>query len=479
MKKTPFVHLFRTSEKCYMYDVNRDQIVEIPESAYVDLSNDLESEGESTESRMWIDTMKSKGFMKTNRVKETEHPDTALLPFYLENRLTQLILQVTQSCNLRCSYCIYSGCYENRAHSQKMMPMWMAKKSIDYLASHSQDSKEVIISFYGGEPLLRFDFIQECISYAKVKLFGKPMRFNITTNGTLLTDKMIQFFVAENVYIMFSLDGPPEIHDRNRRFASTNQGSFAKLYNNIRLIYNKYYKYYIDHVSFNAVVDTKNGFSLLNKFVMENPLFNKAYYAASLVNSRYAIHHDEATDQFTNEWNYESFKFFLSKLGKIPCEKTSPLQKTVFNAMCAACLGRKFENLCELPEKWHHGGPCLPGALRLFVTANGDLYPCERLSESSTASRIGNIEKGIDVERAKSVLNVELAMKDKCKDCWAYRHCTICVGAVDGLDCLDGRLAEQECREVRFSTEKAFKDYCSLVDLGYTFEDEKVSRMLY
>ena len=81
MRDTPYIHLFRTSEKCYMYDVNRDQIVETPESVYSDLLNDLGSEGRTDESRIWISNMKSKGFMKTTRVEETEHPDTGLLPF--------------------------------------------------------------------------------------------------------------------------------------------------------------------------------------------------------------------------------------------------------------------------------------------------------------------------------------------------------------------------------------------------------------
>lgn len=35
-----------------------------------------------------------------------------LLESYLENRMNQLVLQVTQKCNLRCSYCVYSGDYK-------------------------------------------------------------------------------------------------------------------------------------------------------------------------------------------------------------------------------------------------------------------------------------------------------------------------------------------------------------------------------
>lgn len=55
-----------------------------------------------------------------------------LLIYSLENRMNQLVLQVTQKCNLRCSYCVYSGDYKNRNHSQKEMSWETAKEAVDY-----------------------------------------------------------------------------------------------------------------------------------------------------------------------------------------------------------------------------------------------------------------------------------------------------------------------------------------------------------
>lgn len=59
------------------------------------------------------------GLCTDRAVEELENPMNELAPCYLNERLENLILQVTQQCNLRCSYCVYSGKYINRTHGQK------------------------------------------------------------------------------------------------------------------------------------------------------------------------------------------------------------------------------------------------------------------------------------------------------------------------------------------------------------------------
>lgn len=61
----------------------------------------------------------------------------------LNNDLHMLILQVTQNCNLRCKYCIYSGSYINRRHNNKRMDFTIAKKAIDYYIRHSSQLQKL------------------------------------------------------------------------------------------------------------------------------------------------------------------------------------------------------------------------------------------------------------------------------------------------------------------------------------------------
>ncbi len=144
-----------------------------------------------------------------------------------------ITLQVTQNCNLHCSYCAYSGNYENRSHKALNMDIETAKKGIDYLIEHSPDNEIVDIGFYGGEPLLTFNLIKECVAYAEKKAEGKNMMFNLTTNGTLIKPEMIDFFEKHNVSITISIDGPREIHDLNRKFAHSGTGSFDIMMKNL------------------------------------------------------------------------------------------------------------------------------------------------------------------------------------------------------------------------------------------------------
>ena len=85
----------------------------------------------------------------------------------LENKLGQITFEVTQKCNLRCDYCIYQE--ENpkfRDFSQHGdMSFEIAKKVIDYSLDKMKD--EFYITFYGGEPLLNFKLIKQCIEYVK------------------------------------------------------------------------------------------------------------------------------------------------------------------------------------------------------------------------------------------------------------------------------------------------------------------------
>ena len=57
------------------------------------------------------------GLLRETAIEEIEHPETENLHLLAEHYMGNLILQVTQQCNLRCKYCAYSGNYYNRSHT--------------------------------------------------------------------------------------------------------------------------------------------------------------------------------------------------------------------------------------------------------------------------------------------------------------------------------------------------------------------------
>ena len=132
------------------------------------------------------------GYLSSANVKQIEHPLSNLSEHLLARGLEKMTLQVTQNCNLRCKYCIYSEVsnLSQRSHNENAMSFETAKNAIDFFGVHSRDKKQVAIGFYGGEPLLEFQLIKDAVSYAKKIFEGKDLSFHITTNATLMTDEM-------------------------------------------------------------------------------------------------------------------------------------------------------------------------------------------------------------------------------------------------------------------------------------------------
>jgi uncharacterized protein len=57
---------------------------------------------------------------------------------------------------------------------------------------------------------------------------------NLITNGTLI-DKHIDTIKKHNYRLQISLDGPKELHDKNRIYRGSDKGSFDDIIKNIQL----------------------------------------------------------------------------------------------------------------------------------------------------------------------------------------------------------------------------------------------------
>jgi uncharacterized protein len=140
-------------------------------------------------------------------------PKRKLLQYPKEKART-LSLVVTRSCNLRCSYC-YEKHYQGK---YQVMDLKVAKEVINrYLCD--EDGFEIVgIDFFGGEPLLAFNFIKEVIEWTLSRQWPKRYHFSIGTNGTLLTDEMKNWFLKKKkcLTLSFSIDGNKKAHDLNR-----------------------------------------------------------------------------------------------------------------------------------------------------------------------------------------------------------------------------------------------------------------------
>jgi len=97
-----------------------------------------------------------------------------------------LILVITHNCNLRCWYC-------PTLRNSEAINFKTAKQSIEIFLN-SNKNNDLLIRFFGGEPLLEFDLVKKIFNFTKKKYPERKIRFNLTTNGLLLTEKKISFF---------------------------------------------------------------------------------------------------------------------------------------------------------------------------------------------------------------------------------------------------------------------------------------------
>lgn len=264
-----FIHTFKVADEYFFYDVNKNNILQISHKLYKYLSvvsdNSENKPKMDFEIKRNIENLKERGYLSTDRIEQIEHPMSKFIESYLTSKLQSICLQVTQNCNLRCQYCVYSGGYNNREHSNKVMDIETAKKSVDFLIKNSSESDTVCIGFYGGEPLLNFELIEETVHYAIENYPGKDYYFALTTNGTVFSEKILDFLEKYNFAVTISLDGNKETHDANRKYANSNKGSFDEVLKNIHIIKEKYKKI-SSKIMFSVVLSVSSDFMGCNDF---------------------------------------------------------------------------------------------------------------------------------------------------------------------------------------------------------------------
>jgi len=123
------------------------------------------------------------------------------------------------ACNLHCSYCYYLGKGCEVSGVKYRMPEKILEK---YISDHFSASPgpEVFFSWHGGEPLLAgIEFYRKAVEIQNRLKPGSYSVFNgIQTNGTLIDNEWCSFLAGNNFYTGISIDGPPWLHDKFRRF---------------------------------------------------------------------------------------------------------------------------------------------------------------------------------------------------------------------------------------------------------------------
>ncbi len=145
--------------------------------------------------------------------------------------LTTMVLNVTNQCNLSCSYCYEYGedkiVDTENGKKPKFMSEQTARESVDFMLREAGDNRMAHLTFFGGETLLNLPVLKSTIAYARQRAaeVGKDVDFSLTTNATLLKPDVIEFLAENRVGVTISIDGPKEVQDQFRVF-SNGTGSY-------------------------------------------------------------------------------------------------------------------------------------------------------------------------------------------------------------------------------------------------------------
>lgn len=148
--------------------------------------------------------------------------------YSMRNDRFQLILLPTEQCNFRCTYC-----YEDFAVG-RMRPKIVegVKRLVD---RRLDDLYELRLSWFGGEPLLAADIVEDVSGHVMQAALRSDVRYagDVTTNGYQLDTAMLHRLVDVGVRdFQVSLDGPEPIHDQTRVRAD-GRGSYRRIWQNL------------------------------------------------------------------------------------------------------------------------------------------------------------------------------------------------------------------------------------------------------
>ena len=316
----------------------------------------------------------------------------------LELNYSSAEIFVTQGCNLRCIYCYGDG---GEYNDKGVMDLETGKDSIKYAIENCRRDN-ICITFFGGEPLINFKLVKELVEYSKELAKGnkKKLEFAITTNATLVDEKISKFFKENKFSITVSIDGNAEIHNQNRYYINK-VGSYDDTVKGIKLLLK-----YNNSVSARATANPKNMNFIKTQEALEKIGVKKIYISPSI-------------NLFTTEESYKRLKNqyleLIDKFTKLINDDKYEEAKRIYTV---------FKTLGQI----HRGGFrekfCGAGVNLIAVDRQGNLYPCHRFVGNKQYI-IGNVYCGVNKDKYQKGVRDELTLKNrnKCDECWAYAIC--------------------------------------------------------
>jgi len=325
--------------------------------------------------------------------------------------LSTMVLNVTNQCNLACTYCYEYGedkiVDTEHGRQPKFMSEETARESVEFLLRESGANTVAHLTFFGGETLLNFPVLRSTIAYGRRRAeeVGKTIEFSLTTNATLLKPEIIEFLAANDVGVTVSIDGPRELQNKFRVFHN-GAGSYDVVAPKVKELLRRHRSRPIG-ARVTLTSDTLDIRSIYKHLTEEIGFWEVGFAPVTTSpQQQYAI-------------GERGFDAMLEQFRALAAD---------FLDHVADNRHHGFSNVKDTLEEIHKGVskayPCGAGLGLLGVATGGDVAVCHRFA-GSDAHKLGTVRDGIDRAAQTAFLEQhQIAEKTDCSRCWARPLCS-------------------------------------------------------
>lgn len=323
-------------------------------------------------------------------------------------RVGLIIIEPSQYCNLSCHYC-----FEDIPTRGCSMTRKTADKIIEKITTLNL-AENIVVEFSGGEPFLNFPILKYLVDRIANINFprgsAKDVTFTVQSNGTVMTHEIAEFLRTRDMTIGISLDGPANVHDRNRIFAS-GKGSWDVIMRNLDIL-----REHNVGFGFLSVIDSpENVESVYDFLINQGPLTIRMNLRR--VNGRSKVHiSDEMLTQIAEEDYAISRRSLESYRSGLPTPRLANLCYMIENIVMPT------------PAFMCQRSPCGAGIDQIVFDYAGNCWPCQEFV-GDNRFQIATIDVA-DIPRSAvnhqtliSMRNRRLGDSEECRNCCWNHFC--------------------------------------------------------
>ncbi len=288
---------------------------------------------------------------------------------------------------------------------------------IKYILENRDTDRLTIVTFYGGEALLALNDIKWVIESLRREL-GNNVGFSISSNGYLLSKSTVDWLCTiDDCEIYITIDGYEELHDLNRRTVS-NKPTFRTILSNLEYFKTTYPTEYANRVNFLVTLKEWSQLPDVSDKWKDNIFFHgKIPKHLSFILPQGIDEMRTPVSPIQERRSVLEMAFERYKQGEQSLLTQQFIEWT-------DNISRGMQNIQEGSEITTI--TCLEDMYRTFISAEGDIYMCERFCSRYS---IGNVRTGgIDLDKLENIEKIFISRRNtQCCNCPEALLCRMCM----------------------------------------------------